>query len=72
MNKLLIGFISLVLMIGLSGCAGKTTITEYYSVDRTDKSITVPAGGNYIFSLIKQGLIKDGWCRSRYIQCFCN
>ncbi len=45
----------------MSGCAGKTIIVEYYPIDTSDKSITVPAGGNEVFSLIKQGLIKDGW-----------
>lgn len=49
------------LAIWFNGCAGKTTISEYYPVDRTDKSITVPAGGNLVYSLVKQGLIKDGW-----------
>ena len=61
MNKTILGLISLLLIVSIGGCAGKTTISEYYPIDRKDKSITVPAGGNEVYSLIKQGLIKDGW-----------
>ena len=61
MKNLILSLVSLLLMLGINGCAGKTTITEYYPVDRTEKSVTVPAGGNRVYSLVKQGLIKDGW-----------
>jgi len=54
-------FSFLILLVLFSGCASKVNVVEYSKLDTSEKSITVPAGGNYVLTLIKQGLIQDGW-----------
>lgn len=59
MNKTILSLITFTLFF--IGCTGKVMVAEYYPVDKTDKSITISAGGDYFFTLFKKTLLNDGW-----------
>lgn len=44
-----------------SGCVRKALFVEYAQLDLSDKSITVPIGGDLFLTEVKKGLIDDGW-----------
>jgi hypothetical protein len=61
MKNTLKHFVAFTLFAILSSCATAPTARQYGPIDLSEKTITIPPGGDRLIGLLKERLYREGW-----------